>query len=216
VGGAIYYGTGIDGNGGCGGAGTVPTGRVSTGCFYGCFWWFRRRVPLVGTAFGASGTVLYTTGGNTSRVVEGLRVHAWSASWSHTDHRKKPSTNASTLVRPSWRRDSLAAPRGNSGPSQKDGRGDQVEGAENRKIGGETGKTNSSFQQGPGVWLKVEGTLFTHAGSVHSLCVASSMHVKNTSRSVCSDPYPPGPIRGGGSNPGRSVRGKGTKESLSR
>ena len=33
-----------------------------------------------------------------------------------------PSTNASTLIRPSWRRDGLAVnPRGNSGPSQNDG-----------------------------------------------------------------------------------------------
>ena len=37
--------------------------------------------------------------------------------------RGTPSTNASTLVRPSWRRDSKAVPRESSGPSQKDGQG---------------------------------------------------------------------------------------------
>ena len=35
--------------------------RAHYGCFYGCFWWFRRRGALERTAFAACGTVLYTT-----------------------------------------------------------------------------------------------------------------------------------------------------------
>ena len=56
--------------------------------------------------------------------VAGLPVHVVAERGINFEWEATPSTNASTLVRSSWRRDSLAVnPRGNSGPSQKDGQG---------------------------------------------------------------------------------------------
>ena len=51
------------------------------------------------------------------------QLYAQTRNGGVTDTFKPPSTNASTLVRPSWRRDSLANRRWDSGPSQKDGLG---------------------------------------------------------------------------------------------